>query len=82
MTRYKGYYIDGIIFTSKEEIDVFIKNEIIKKIKVLHDMMFSGRYNTADVMKINDEITIREQRLHDEYNMQWEEIEKIPYEEG
>ena len=81
MKKYNGYYIDGVIFKSKNEIDDFIKNEIIKKIKIFHDMMFSGRYNTAEVLKLNDEITIREQRLHDEFNMSWEEIEEIPFKE-
>lgn len=79
MTQYKGYYIDNVIFHSREEIDQHIKNEIIKKIKVLHDMMFSGRYSNAEVMQLSNEITIREERLHDEYGMDWEEIEEIPF---
>lgn len=79
MTQYKGYYIDNVIFHSREEIDQHIKNEIINKIKTLHDMMFSGRYNNAEVMQLNNEITIREERLHDEYGMDWEEIENIPF---
>ena len=79
MKKYKGYYIDGVIFNSNTAIDDFIKNEIIKKIKVLHDMMFSGRYSNAEVMQLNNEITIREKRLHDEYGMNWEEIENIPF---
>lgn len=79
MTQYKGYYIDNAIFHSREEIDQHIKNEIINKIKTLHDMMFSGRYNNAEVMQLNNEITIREERLHDEYGMDLEEIENIPF---
>lgn len=79
MRKYKGYYIDGVIFHSREEIDQHIKNEIINKIKTLHDMMFSGRYSNAEVMQLSNEITIREERLHDEYGMDWEEIENIPF---
>lgn len=79
MTQYKGYYIDNVIFHSREEIDQHIKNEIINKIKTLHDMMFSGKYSNAEVMQLNNEITIREERLHDEYGMDWEEIENIPF---
>lgn len=79
MTKYKGYYIDGVVFKTKAEIDSFIKAEIIKKIKVLHDMMFSGRYSYAEMMKINEDITVREYRLHDEYGMEWSDIEEIPY---
>lgn len=81
MRKYKGYYIDGVVFKSKSEIDDFIKNEIIKKIRVLHDIMFSGRYSNAEVMQLSNDISIMEQRLHDEYGMDWEEIENIPFEE-
>ena len=79
MKRYKGYYIDGAIFNSEAEIDSFIKNEIINKIKMLHDMMFSGRYNTADMMALSNEISTREERLHNEYNMSWDDIDMIPF---
>lgn len=78
MTKYK-YYIDGVVFKTKAEIDNFIKAEIIKKIKVFHDMMFSGRYNNAEMMELCDYIAIREKILHDEYGMNWEEIEEIPF---
>ena len=81
MKRYKGYYIDGVIFSNKKEIDDFIKKTIIGKIKTFHDMLFSGRYSGGELIAISNEITIREKRLHDEYNMSWEDIEMIPYTE-
>jgi len=77
MTKYKGYYIDGAIFNSKEDIDTFIKGETIKKIKQLYEMMTNPRYNAPELMAISNMITDREIILHNEYGMTWEEIENI-----
>ena len=81
MKRYKGYYIDGVVFKSEAEIDEFCKKTIIEKIRMFHDMLFNhgDRYTPAEQYKICEEISIREQRLHDEYNMSWEDIEEIPF---
>ena len=81
MKRYKGYYIDGVIFSTKKDIDNFIKSEIIRKICIFHRMLFDmpGRYTDDEKIAICGEIHDREIRLHDEYGMSWEEIEEIPY---
>lgn len=80
MTRYKGYYIDGVIFRTKQEIDDFIKNEIIRKIKIFYELFSSDRYSPAEKMSICKEISTREIRLHDEYGMEWDEIEALQFE--
>ena len=81
MRRYKGYYIDGAIFKTEKQIDDFIKDEIIRKIKIFHSMLFEmgDRYTNAEKLGISDEIHQREIRLHDEYGMEWADIEEIPY---
>lgn len=79
MKRYKGYYIDGAVFKSEKEIDLFLKNEIIKKIKILSEMFASDRYTTGEKMRLTKDIHDRERILHDEYGMEWDEIEMIPY---
>lgn len=81
MKRYKGYYIDGVVFNSKADIDNMIKEETIKKIRMFHDMLFKfeKRYTVPEQLKICEEISIREKRLHDEYGMSWEDIEEIPF---
>lgn len=81
MRRYKGYYLDGVIFKTESEVDEMIKNEIIRKIRIFHDMLFNHgeRYTPYEQMKICEEITNREKRLHDEYSMSWEDIEEIPF---
>lgn len=77
MTKYKGYYVDGAIFNSKEDIDNFIKSETIKKIQQLNDMLFNPRYSGAEKMEIAKMITDRETILHNDFGMDWETIENL-----
>lgn len=79
MRKYKGYYIDGVIFHNQYEIDNFIKNEIIHKIKVFYNMFSSDIYTGKEKMALSDEITQREIRLHDEFGLDWDEIEELPF---
>lgn len=79
MTQYKGYYIDNVTFSSKKEIDVFIKENIIKHLIKLNSLMFSGRYTAKEKFNIAREMTDQEKILHDEYGMTWEEIENALY---
>ena len=79
MVKYNGYYIDGVIFHNKQEIDNFIKDAIIDKIKVFNNMLLSGRYNAAEMHRICEDIHTRETVLHDTYGMAWEDIEMIPF---
>ena len=77
MTKYKGYYIDHVVFNSKKDIDEFCKNELIKSIKKYTDMMFCDRYDASQKMVLAGWIADREHLLHDEYGMSYEEIEAI-----
>lgn len=79
MTKYRGYYIDGVVFTSKEQIDEFVKKSIIDKARQFNDMLMSGKYDNNQMMKISDEISIREKRLHDEFHMDYDSIEAAIY---
>ena len=79
MMKYKGYYIDGVVFNSKEQIDNFVKSEVIRKARQFNEMLASGRYNAGQMLELADEITIREKRLHDEFNMNYDEIENAIY---
>ena len=79
MMKYKGYYIDGVVFNSKAEIDEFVKAEIIKKARIFNDMLMSGRYEASQMIKLSTEISIRERRLHEEFNMDYDSIENAIY---
>ena len=77
MTKYRGYYVDGVVFHNKKEIDIFVKQSIIDKIKLFNEMFLSDRYTPMQKMQIASEIAIRERRLHDEFGMDWTAIESI-----
>ena len=79
MTKYRGYYIDGVVFNSKSEIDEFVKKAIIDKARQFNRMLMCKRYTESQMIQISDEITIRERRLHDEFNMSYEDIENAIY---
>ena len=77
MKRYRGYYIDGVVFKSMSEIDTFVKNSIIDKVKQFMGMFLSDSYTAEQKKAVSDEITIREQRLQTEFGMTATEIEAI-----
>ena len=77
MTKYRGYYIDGVVFKSMSEIDTFVKNSIIDKVKQFMGMFLSDHYTAEQKRAISDEITIREQRLQKEFGLTGAEIEEI-----
>ena len=77
MKRYRGYYIDGVVFKSMSEIDTFVKNSIIDKVKQFMGMFPSDSYTAEQKKAVSDEITIREQRLQTEFGMTATEIEAI-----
>ena len=77
MTKYRGYYIDKVTFSSKSEIDAYVKQSIIDKIKQFNKMMMSSRYSDAERIHLAGMITDYERRLHDEFGMSWEDVENI-----
>ena len=77
MTKYRGYYIDKVIFSSKSEIDAYVKQSIIDKIKQFNKMMMSPRYSNSERIHLASMITDCERRLHDEFGMSWEDVENI-----
>lgn len=75
MTKYNGYYIDGVIFNSKEDIDCFVKESIITKLRHLNEMFTSNRYTVAQKCEIATMMADREHILMDTYGMTPDEIE-------
>lgn len=83
MTRYKGYYIDNAIFHSKKEIDEFIKNELIARIKKYNHLMMNApecHISAGYVHGCMEQITAAERKLHEEYGMSYEELELLELE--
>lgn len=75
MTKYKGYYIDKVVFNNKEEIDAFIKKQTIDKYKTLCKM-FANNASTGLISLMHP----YEERLHNEFGLSYEEIEALEIE--
>ena len=74
MKQYKGYYIDGVAFNSKAEIDEFIKAQNIKRMNQFNRMMLKAT-TPARMMAANAEANKVARYLHDYCGMSWAEIE-------
>lgn len=72
MTRYKGYYIDHVVFNSKAEIDAFIKEQAINGYKTACRLFYEKASMEAAAYMAS-----REKQLHDVYGLTWEQIEDI-----
>lgn len=75
MKQYRGYYIDHVIFNSKQEIDEFIKEQAIEHHKNLSEM-FAKKPSIELAAWISDS----EKRLHDVFGLEYDEIEQIEIE--
>lgn len=72
MTKYRGYYIDKVVFTSKEDIDTFIKEKTIKAYR--QAIRFFLRDSSMEASIFADQ---KAEYLHNECGMSWSEIEEI-----
>ena len=72
MKKYRGYYIDKVVFNSEAEIDAFIKQQAVEKFIKLNKIF-------ANHMTMEASIACSEQanRLHNQFGFSWEEIEAM-----
>jgi hypothetical protein len=72
MKQYKGYYIDGVHFTSESEIDNHIKQKAIKRYEQL-----SKWFAENPSMELSIASSEQADYLHDVIGMSWNDIEAI-----
>lgn len=75
MKQYRGYYIDHVIFNSKEEIDNFIKKQAVD-----HYTMLCTMFADKPSMELSFMMSDRARELHDLHGMSYEEIEALEIE--
>lgn len=75
MTQYKGYYIDHIVFNSKAEIDNHIKEKAIDRYKMMCRM-----FARDSSMELSILMSEQADRLHNQFGMDYNEIEAIEIE--
>ena len=72
MVKYKGYYIDHVVFNSKADIDKFVKEEAIKAYEKA--CRYFAKHPT---MEACESCMRKADVLHNEYGLGYTEIEKI-----
>ena len=72
MKKYRGYYIDKVIFSNEAEIDAFIEKQAVERFAKLNKIF-------ANHMTMETSIACSEQAklLHDNFGFSWEEIEAM-----
>lgn len=73
--QYKGCYIDGVIFTSKQNVDNFLKEQTISAY-VNAVKMFADDHTMASSMHCDETA----ERLVDMYGFTWEQVEQLEIE--
>lgn len=73
--QYRGYYIDNVVFSSKKDIDEFIKKQAVDRFAMLNKYF-------AEKPSMEASIACSEQAryLHDEFGFSWEQIEQLEIE--
>ena len=76
--KYRGYYIDGVTFTCKADIDAFIKNQQIKRLQFFNNRMLEATI-PGDRLVCSIEADKAACYLHNYCGMEWSEIEAIEF---
>ena len=75
MRAYRGYYIDHVIFHSKEDIDLHIKNHAVEQYQMMC-RMFAER----PTMELSRLMGDQADYMHKAFGMEYSEIEQIEIE--
>lgn len=76
MKQYKGYYIDHIYFHSEADIDNFLKEQAIDRYKMMCRMFAQEDASMAMSIMMSEQAD----RLHNNFGMDYNEIEAIEIE--
>lgn len=72
MKAYKGYYIDGVVFNSKQDIDNFLKDRAIEDYKIAVEM-FVNHTDMAHSVYASEKAEL----LVKNHGFTWEQVEDI-----
>lgn len=72
MTKYRGLYVDHVVFSSHKEIDDFLREQAVKAYKEAVELFCDLRTMEASVYASE-----HADKLHYEHGLSWNEIEDI-----
>ena len=75
MTQYKGYYIDNVIFNSKEDIDKFIESEAVNAYR--KSVEYFASHPTMEASSYSSD---KAEVLVNKFGYTWEQVEAIEIE--
>ena len=75
MIKYRGYYIDGFAFRSKEEVDDFIKQQAIDRYKI-----YCRLFSRKPSMELSVIMANHADYMHRSCGMNYADIEDIEIE--
>lgn len=75
MIKYRGYYIDKVVFNSKAEIDKFVEEQAVERFKNL-----AQYFAKRPTMKASRLCILQMNILHDDFGYSWERIEQLEIE--
>lgn len=70
--KYKGYYIDKVVFNSKEDIDIFLKEQAVKAFRDAVWLFWKSPSMEASIFQ--DKAA---EKLNREFGMAWADIEEL-----
>lgn len=79
MTKYKGFYIDGVTFSSRADIDSHIKSDMIKRFRTF-TKMFINYTDPSMMMAASAEAARVAHELMSTYGVTGAELEAIEIE--
>ena len=72
MVKYKGYYIDKVVFNSKAEIDKFLEERAVESYKDL--CKYFAEHPSLEASRL---CGLQMNILHDVHGYSWERIEQL-----
>lgn len=75
MKQYKGYYIDNVIFNSKEDIDKFIESEAVNAYR--KSVEYFANHPTMEASSYSSD---KAEVLVNKFGYTWEQVEAIEIE--
>lgn len=75
MKKYKGYYIDKVVFHNETEIDEFVKQQEIREYKIRCQVFAINKNMEASIYASE-----QAEKLNREYGISWEELEQMEIE--
>lgn len=75
MTNYRGYYIDGVVFNSKADIDKFVEEQAVLKFK-----KYNKYFSEHPSMEASRLCTQQADILHNQFGYSYDRIEELELE--